>query len=182
MLGHQAEGGGEEGQHEAQVPRQANARGVPVDSGCLTKAEQKFSQTWQRIEAAGGCRTSTLSEHDVESRIDALVFNLAVSLAPCRELEGVCGGTCPFGLNCFEIGTGCFGEPEPCRCHGSTTTCPTTSTVAQCELGDVSGYPCSPHHHVDDHDDRALNATRLSPDYTSPRRTAAPIRPASGTR
>ena len=107
----------------------ANARGVPVDSECLTKAEQKFSQTWQRIEAGGGCRTSTLTESDVELRVDAFVSQLAVSLAPCGEIDGVCGGTCPFGLNCFEIGTGCFGEAEPCRCHGSTTTCQTTSST-----------------------------------------------------
>jgi hypothetical protein len=106
----------------------ANARGVAVDAACLQKAEAKFASAWAQIEAAGGCRT-TQDEDDIEFKVDAFVANLAVSLASCGTVDGVCGGTCPFGLNCFEIGVGCYGEPEPCRCHGSTTTCPTTSTT-----------------------------------------------------
>ena len=112
----------------------ANAKGVQVDGTCLAKAEEKFSASWQKIEAlGGGCGTAT-NEGSVESQIDAMVSNLAVQLAPCgRPAGGTCGGSCPFGLNCFEIGIGCYGEPEPCRCHSSTTTCPppttTTSTL-----------------------------------------------------
>ena len=48
----------------------------------------------------------------------------------CGEVNGVCGGNCPSPLSCFAIGVGCYGEPEPCRCHGSTTTCPPTTTTS----------------------------------------------------
>ena len=107
----------------------ASARGVDVDPTCLAKAEAKFTAAWQRIEATGTCRT-TADEGQIESQIDAFVSSLALKLAPCGNgVGGVCGGSCPFGLSCFEIGVGCFGEPEPCRCHGSTTTCPTSSTT-----------------------------------------------------
>ena len=107
----------------------ASARGGDVDPTCHTKAEAKFTAAWQRIEATGTCRT-TGDESQIESQIDAFVSSLALKLAPCGSgVGGVCGGSCPFGLSCFEIGVGCFGEPEPCRCHGSTTTCPTSSTT-----------------------------------------------------
>src|SRR5262245_58524322 len=120
----------------------ANIRGVPVDQVCLDKAEAKFSASWQRIEAVGGCR-KTGDEANVENQVDAFVDNLAVQLAPCgRDQGGVCGGSCPFGLRCFEIGIGCFGEAEPCRCHSSTTICPvttsTSTTLAQ-PCGEVDG-------------------------------------------
>lgn len=110
----------------------ATGRGLQVDPACLAKADAKFTAAWLRIEAAGGCRT-TQDGNSVESRVDAFVAGLAVTLAPCGTVDGVCAGSCPFGLNCFEIGVGCFGEPEPCRCHGSTTTCPpsTTTTTTQ---------------------------------------------------
>jgi hypothetical protein len=49
---------------------------------------------------------------------------------PCGEVDGVCGGACPENLRCFAIGVGCFGEPEPCRCHGSTTTCPPSTSTS----------------------------------------------------
>jgi hypothetical protein len=107
----------------------AYARELPIDQACLSKAEVKFSAAWQRIEAAGGCRT-TQDEHETEIQVDALVSILGVKLAPCGSVGGTCGGICPFGLNCFEIGVGCFGEPEPCRCHGSTTTCPSTTSTS----------------------------------------------------
>jgi hypothetical protein len=107
----------------------ATLHGLAVDQPCLDKVTAKFNSTWQRIEAAGGCRVTVDDQHDVEGKVDTLASGLAVTLAPCGDLGGVCGGSCPFGLNCFEIGTGCFGEAEPCRCHGSTTTCPTTSTT-----------------------------------------------------
>ena len=126
----------------------ASARGVDVDTACLAKAEAKFSAAWQRIEATGTCRT-TMDESQIESQIDVLVSNLARQLAPCGDgIGGVCGGTCPFGLTCFEIGTGCFGEDEPCRCHGSTTTCPpassttTTTVLAPCGDGNGIGGAC----------------------------------------
>ncbi len=107
----------------------ASARGVDVDQACLDKAETKFSAAWHRIEATGTCRT-TADENQIEAQIDVLVTSLARQLAPCGDgIGGVCGGSCPFGLSCFEIGTGCFGEDEPCRCHGSTTTCPPPSTT-----------------------------------------------------
>ena len=120
----------------------ASARGVNVDQACLDKAEAKFSAAWQRIEASGNCRT-TADESNIESQIDTFVANLAYQLAPCGNgIGGVCGGSCPFGLSCFEIGVGCNGEPEPCRCHGSTTTCPsssTTSTTVLAPCGNVGG-------------------------------------------
>src|SRR5262245_1316765 len=107
----------------------AYAHATDVDQACLTKAATKFSASWQRIEAAGGCRT-TNDEHETEIQVDSLVSTLGIKLAPCGSVGGVCGGSCPFGLNCFEIGVGCFGEPEPCRCHGSTTTCPSTTSTS----------------------------------------------------
>jgi len=107
----------------------ATLRGLAVDQPCLDKVTAKFNSTWQRIEAAGGCRVTVDDQNDVEGKVDTLASGLAVTLAPCGDLGGVCGGSCPFGLVCFEIGTGCFGETEPCRCHGSTTTCPSTSTT-----------------------------------------------------
>jgi hypothetical protein len=127
----------------------ASARGVDVDQACLDKAEAKFSAAWQRIEATGTCRT-TADENQIEAQIDVLVTSLARQLAPCGDgIGGVCGGSCPFGLTCFEIGTGCFGEDEPCRCHGSTTTCPasssttTTTVLASCgNVGGVCGGSC----------------------------------------
>jgi hypothetical protein len=120
----------------------ATTRGVPIDQACFDKAEAKFTSAWSRIEAKGPCRT-VQDENDIEFRVDAFVNTLALNLAPCGTgIDGVCGGSCPFGLNCFEIGTGCFGEPEPCRCHGSTTTCPsstTTSTTVPVPCGSVEG-------------------------------------------
>src|SRR5258705_12285463 len=115
----------------AKLKCHANAalRGVPVDAACLTKAETKFNAAWQRIEGAGGCRTLD-DAHETEIQVDAFVSFLAVKLAPCGTVDGVCGGSCPFGLQCFQIGVGCYGESEPCRCHDSTTTCPTTSTTS----------------------------------------------------
>ena len=63
--------------------------------------------------------------------VDQAASNRRIHLEPGAQARAVrkrdrrrCGGSCPFGLNCFEIGVGCFGDPEPCRCHGSTTTCP----------------------------------------------------------
>jgi hypothetical protein len=108
----------------------ATSRGLDVDQACLDKAEAKFSNTWQRLESSNACRT-TDDESNIESQVDVFVSNLARQLAPCGSgIGGTCGGTCPFGLSCFEIGVGCYGEPEPCRCHGSTTTCPpSTSTT-----------------------------------------------------
>ena len=108
----------------------ATLHGLAVDQPCLDKVRAKFVSTWQRIEAAGGCRVGVDDQNDVEAKVDNLAGNLAVTLAPCGDLAGVCGGSCPFGLNCFAIGTGCFGEAEPCRCHGSTTTCPSTTTTS----------------------------------------------------
>jgi hypothetical protein len=125
----------------------ATSRGLDVDQACLDKAEAKFSNTWQRLESSNACRT-TDDESNIESQVDVFVSNLARQLAPCGSgIGGTCGGTCPFGLSCFEIGVGCFGEPEPCRCHGSTTTCPsstTTTTVApMCgSIGGVCGGAC----------------------------------------
>jgi hypothetical protein len=108
----------------------ATSRGLDVDQVCLDKAEAKFSSTWQRLESSSACRT-TEDESNIESQVDAFVSNLARQLAPCGDgIGGVCGGACPFGLSCFEIGVGCFGEPEPCRCHGSTTTCPSTTSTS----------------------------------------------------
>lgn len=107
----------------------ATLHGLPTDQPCLDKVEAKFNAVWQHIEAAGGCRASQSDQTDVEMKVDALTGGLAVSLAPCGDLGGVCGGSCPFGLHCFEIGVGCYGEPEPCRCHDSTTTCPSTTST-----------------------------------------------------
>jgi hypothetical protein len=126
----------------------ATARGLPVDQACLDKAEAKFSSSWQRIEATASCRT-TDDEANIENQVDAFVSNVARQLAPCgRGIGGVCGGTCPSGLNCFEIGVGCFGEAEPCRCYGSTTTCPSTTSTSTTipgacgTVGGVCGGTC----------------------------------------
>lgn len=108
----------------------ATLHGLDVDQPCLDKVLAKFDSAWQRIEAAGGCRTTVDDQNDVEAKVDTLASNLAVTLAPCGDLGGTCGGWCPFGLNCFAIGVGCFGQAEPCRCHDSTTTCPPTSTTS----------------------------------------------------
>lgn len=112
----------------------ATLHGVAVDQPCLDKATAKFDAAWQRIEAAGGCRVTVDDQNDVETKVDSLTSNLAVTLAPCGYSGAVCGGSCPFGLSCFEIGTGCYGEPEPCRCHGSTTTCPSTTSTTSTSL------------------------------------------------
>jgi hypothetical protein len=105
----------------------AASEGTSVEASCLTKAEEKFSATWARIEARGGCSTAG-DEGTFESKVDTYVNDVVTTLRTCGKVAGVCGGECPTGQFCFEIGVGCYGEPEPCRCHGSTTTCPPTST------------------------------------------------------
>ncbi len=105
----------------------AAAKATAVDPSCLMKAEAKFSTAWARAEAKGGCIT-TGDESAVEGKVDACVADVVSALRACGEVDGVCGGACPPGLNCFAIGVGCLGEPEPCRCHGSTTTCPPTTS------------------------------------------------------
>ena len=103
-----------------------------VDAGCLTKAESKFSEAWTRATAKGGCGGFLgipPDESTVEGKVDACVRDLVTTVAPCGRVNGVCGGVCPSGEFCFEIGVGCFGEGEPCRCHSSTTTCPTSTST-----------------------------------------------------
>ena len=112
----------------------AAEHGTAVDPGCLTKAESKFSEAWARATAKGGCGgniAGPLDQSTVEGRVDACVRDLVTTVAPCGRVNGVCGGVCPAGEFCFEIGVGCHGEVEPCRCHTSTTICfPTTSTTS----------------------------------------------------
>ena len=105
----------------------AAAKGAAVDPACLAKAATKFSAAWARAQSKGGCAPLP-EENTIGNQVKACVVNLTTSFRSCGEVDGVCGGTCPSGLNCFAIGVGCFGEIEPCRCHGSTTTCPTTSS------------------------------------------------------
>jgi hypothetical protein len=109
----------------------AIAKNVGVDSECLAKAEEQFNATWARIVARGGCfRTGDASVF--ESKVDDYVDDVVTTLRACGSVGGTCGGECPTNESCFEIGVGCFGEPEPCRCHSSTTTCPaTTSTTSE---------------------------------------------------
>jgi len=107
-------------------------RQTAVDPGCLTKAESKFSEAWTRATAKGGCGGGLggpLDQNTVEGKVDACVRDLVTTVGPCGRVDGVCGGVCPPGEYCFEIGTGCFGEVEPCRCHSSTTTCPTSTST-----------------------------------------------------
>lgn len=102
---------------------------IAVDPACVGRATQKFQAAWARAEAAGGCHT-TGDASAIAAKIEACSADVADDLQRCGEVAGVCGGACPAGLNCFAIGVGCYGEPEPCRCHGSTTTCPPTTTTS----------------------------------------------------
>jgi hypothetical protein len=115
----------------------AAERKTAVDPACLAKAESKFSDAWARATAKGGCGGvlgGPPDQNTVEGKVDACVADLVTAVAPCGRVNGVCGGVCPQFEFCFEIGVGCFGEAEPCRCHSSTTTCPpitsTTSTTS----------------------------------------------------
>ncbi len=117
---------------ESKLKCQATAaqRHMSVDQACLMKAEEKFHAAWMKAEAKGGC-VHTQDEGAVEASVDACVGNVLAAVSPCGVGPGgVCGGSCPFPLRCFAIGTGCFGEPEPCRCHSSTTTCPTSTSTS----------------------------------------------------
>src|SRR5262249_47307384 len=111
----------------------AAARETAVDPACLAKAETKFDEAWARAIENGGCGVLPFggppAADTVESKVDACVADLVTTVGRCGKVNGVCGGVCPQGLRCFEIGVGCFGESEPCRCHSSTTTCPTTSST-----------------------------------------------------
>jgi len=108
----------------------AIAKDAAVEAACLSKAEAQFDATWAHIVARGGCfRTGDASVF--ESKVDDYVDDVVTTLRGCGSVGGTCGGECPPSESCFEIGVGCFGEPEPCRCHSSTTTCPaTTSTTS----------------------------------------------------
>jgi hypothetical protein len=104
----------------------AAKHGTDVDQSCLTKAEEKFSATWSRIEASGGCAAPE-DASTIEFGVISYVLNLVLEVS-CGNVGSACGGECPFGLSCFSI-VNCQGQVEPCRCHGSTTTCPPTSST-----------------------------------------------------
>jgi hypothetical protein len=125
----------------AKLKCHAASKSPSVESKCLAKAAEKFSTTWTRIEARGGC-TVTGDEQAVESKVDDYVTDVVTSVSrACGDLGGVCGGGCPTGLRCFAIGVGCYGEPEPCRCHGSTTTCPPTTSTTTSTVTTTSSCP-----------------------------------------
>jgi len=107
----------------------AAAKAIPVDQSCIDKAEAKFSAVWAKALTRGGCPDFP-DETAVVNQINACVNNVTTRFRACGDVNGVCGGACPVGMNCFAIGVGCFGELEPCRCHSSTTTCPSTTSTS----------------------------------------------------
>jgi hypothetical protein len=119
----------------------AASKGAAVEAACLAQAEEKFSAAWARIEGRGGCVVSG-DEGAIESKVDDYVTDVVTTVGrACGDVDGVCGGACPTGLRCFAIGVGCFGEPEPCRCHGSTTTCPPTTSTSTTTVTTSSSCP-----------------------------------------
>jgi hypothetical protein len=111
-------------------------KGIPVDSACLTKAEQKFTTAFAKAEAKGSCRT-TGDAAQVEAQVDAMVATL-VSDEPgaCGAVGDPCGSApcCP-GLVCQ--------PPDPATCQTSTTTPTTTTTTTLPPCGGTVAPSCN---------------------------------------
>jgi hypothetical protein len=61
----------------------AATKGIPVDTGCVTKAQNTFTAAFQKAEALGGC-TSTGDAGAVEGDTDTFVTNVVGQLRPSQ--------------------------------------------------------------------------------------------------
>jgi hypothetical protein len=134
---------GQKARARAQCWVRAFQRGHAVDADCLARSEQKFSSTWARLEAAGGCAT-TNDRDDVEGRVDTFVADLVAALPPttststtittssscppttafyCGINSPFCGSPslCPSGMTCVDAGGGA------CTCTGAAIPCDSSS-------------------------------------------------------
>ena len=66
---------------KAKCHAKAVAKGTPVDSACLGKAESKFSSAISKAEGAGGC-THTGQTNQLESAVNAFIDDVVGELEP----------------------------------------------------------------------------------------------------
>jgi hypothetical protein len=120
-----------------------------ADSGCLSAAEQKFTQAIQKAEAKGGCAV-TGDGPTIETAVDTCVANI-VALTPTggggtttttggptttttTTLIGCCsgGGTCLLSDNVDCVGQGGTFGASGTVCDGATGTCKATASPGNC--------------------------------------------------
>lgn len=110
----------------------AVAANVPVDSGCLVKAEQAFLASFQKAEAKGGCAT-TGDAAAIEGAVDAFVAQVVNALPPAPTTSTTSTTTTTTTLPAC-------GDAAAPQCNG---TCPqpatcafvTSSGTCQCGVG-----------------------------------------------
>ena len=68
---------------------------IDVDSGCLGKAEEKFSSSVSKAEGAGGC-THTGQTNQLESAVNAFIDDAVSELTSCGN------GTIDSAVSSFE--------------------------------------------------------------------------------
>lgn len=126
----------------------AAARGATPDPLCLGKAEMKFSESWGKIEARGGCGT-TGDETSIEASVDTFVDDLVAALvvttttttttrfvicSTTTTMKGCANQTtCSQGL-CAN-GPCQTGETGQCECAGPAIPCGTIFFPSLCGDG-----------------------------------------------
>ena len=95
----------------------AAGKDEPVSFDCLTKAEDKFDETFAKADAAGGC-VNTNDAASIENNVDTFLSYLlnATNSPPCGFLSFIqCGGHCPLGSSCRGVFSG--GFLIACQCE-----------------------------------------------------------------
>jgi hypothetical protein len=96
----------------------AAGKDEPVSFECLTKAEEKFEETFAKADATGGC-VNVNDAAFIENGVDTLLFHLldATNNPPCgfTSIFLLCGGHCPLGSSCQPLFSG--GFLIACQCE-----------------------------------------------------------------
>ena len=136
---------------KAKCRAKALQKGLPLDSACLTKAEDKFGQAVTKADTLGLCSGTTT---DLEAAVDQAVDTYATIVSTpvttttviATTTTTAIGSTTTTTLACRANGTSCASNSSCCSglcsggvCQGGATT---TTTVTSSTSTTLSTTPC----------------------------------------